>query len=126
MITLEMMPPMMFGGLVLAMLIGDLYTDLKARGTTGPLLQKAVQAALHQVEGTYGIAVICKDEPDTLVVARKGSPLIIGVGQGPIATITSTAPDSTRCRRISRSECPASPAEFAMTNPARPASLSAE
>ncbi|HEY8666427.1 MAG TPA: glutamine--fructose-6-phosphate transaminase (isomerizing), partial [Tepidisphaeraceae bacterium] len=66
---------------VLAMLIGDLYTDLKARGTTGPLLQKAVQAALHQVEGTYGIAVICKDEPDTLVVARKGSPLIIGVGQ---------------------------------------------
>src|ERR1019366_6400601 len=31
-------------------------------------------------EGTYGIAVVCKDEPDTLVVARKGSPLIIGVG----------------------------------------------
>ncbi len=43
-------------------------------------LQRAVQAALHEVEGTYGIAVICKDEPDTLVVARKGSPLIIGVG----------------------------------------------
>jgi glucosamine--fructose-6-phosphate aminotransferase (isomerizing) len=40
-----------------------------------------VQAALHEVEGTYGIAVICKDEPDTLVVARKGSPLIIGVGK---------------------------------------------
>ena len=40
-----------------------------------------MQAALHEVEGTYGIAVICKDEPDTLVVARKGSPLIIGVGQ---------------------------------------------
>jgi glucosamine--fructose-6-phosphate aminotransferase (isomerizing) len=36
---------------------------------------------LHEVEGTYGIAVICKDEPETLVVARKGSPLIIGVGQ---------------------------------------------
>jgi glucosamine--fructose-6-phosphate aminotransferase (isomerizing) len=33
------------------------------------------------VEGTYGIAVICKDEPDTMVVARKGSPLIIGVGK---------------------------------------------
>ena len=68
---------------VLAVLIGDLYADLKARnhlpnGTS--LLQRAVQAALHQVEGTYGIAVICKDEPDTLVVARKGSPLIIGVG----------------------------------------------
>ena len=45
------------------------------------LLQRAVQAALHEVEGTYGIAVLCRDEPDTLVVARKGSPLIIGVGE---------------------------------------------
>src|SRR5580658_3808020 len=69
---------------VLAVLIGDLYTELKGKnhqssGTS--LLQCAVQAALHEVEGTYGIAVICKDEPDTLVVARKGSPLIIGVGK---------------------------------------------
>jgi glucosamine--fructose-6-phosphate aminotransferase (isomerizing) len=68
----------------LAMLIGDLYADMKARNHIPPgvsLLQRAVQAALHQVEGTYGIAVLCKDEPDTLVVARKGSPLIVGVGQ---------------------------------------------
>ncbi|HSU66120.1 MAG TPA: glutamine--fructose-6-phosphate transaminase (isomerizing) [Tepidisphaeraceae bacterium] len=68
---------------VLAVLIGDLYADLQTRNHIPPgvsLLQRAVQAALHQVEGTYGIAVICKDEPDTLVVARKGSPLIIGVG----------------------------------------------
>ncbi len=68
---------------VLAVLIGDLYNELQHRnhlpnGTS--LLQRAVQSALHEVEGTYGIAVICKDEPDTLVVARKGSPLIIGVG----------------------------------------------
>ncbi len=34
------------------------------------------------MQGTYGIAVVCRDEPDTLVVARKGSPLIIGVGDG--------------------------------------------
>src|SRR4051812_32973961 len=66
---------------VLAMLIGDLYADLVARNEAGgSRLQRAVQAALHEVEGTYGIAVICKDEPDTMVVARKGSPLIIGVG----------------------------------------------
>src|SRR5690606_7433656 len=44
------------------------------------LLQRAVQAALHEVDGTYGLAVTCGDEPDTLIVARKGSPLIIGVG----------------------------------------------
>src|SRR4051794_30636198 len=80
----------------LAVLIGDLYTELKTRTSkTTPgdsssrgshdskvsLLQRAVQLALHEVQGTYGIAVVCKDEPDTLVVARKGSPLIIGVGQ---------------------------------------------
>ncbi len=68
----------------LAMLIGDLYSELKAKNHLPAgvsLLQRSVQAALHEVEGTYGIAVICRDEPDTLVVARKGSPLIIGVGQ---------------------------------------------
>ncbi len=68
---------------VLAMLIGDLYEELKRKNHTPEgvsVLQRAVQAALHQVEGTYGIAAICRDEPDTLVVARKGSPLIIGVG----------------------------------------------
>jgi glucosamine--fructose-6-phosphate aminotransferase (isomerizing) len=68
---------------VLAMLVGDLYHEMKARGEVKPgqsLLLKSVQAALHEVEGTYGIAVVCKAEPDTLVVARKGSPLIIGVG----------------------------------------------
>jgi glucosamine--fructose-6-phosphate aminotransferase (isomerizing) len=68
---------------VLAVLIGDLYADMKQRNHVPPgtsILQRAVQAALHEVEGTYGIAILCKDEPDTLVVARKGSPLIIGVG----------------------------------------------
>ncbi len=69
---------------VLAMLVGDLYAEIKQRNHVPPgtsYLQRAVQAALQQVSGTYGIAVICKDEPDTLVVARKGSPLIIGIGQ---------------------------------------------
>jgi glucosamine--fructose-6-phosphate aminotransferase (isomerizing) len=68
---------------VLAMLIGDLYTELIAHDQVPAgvsVLQRAVQAALHEVDGTYGIAIICKDEPDTLVVARKGSPLIVGVG----------------------------------------------
>jgi glucosamine--fructose-6-phosphate aminotransferase (isomerizing) len=68
---------------VLAVLIGDLYADMKERNHVPAgvsLLQRAVQAALHEVEGTYGIAVVCKDEPDTLIVARKGSPLIVGVG----------------------------------------------
>ena len=68
---------------VLAVLIGDLYEQIRIQNHLPPgssLLQRAVQAALHEVEGTYGIAVVCRDEPGTLIVARKGSPLIIGVG----------------------------------------------
>src|SRR5690606_5343827 len=42
----------------------------------------AVQAALREVTGAYAIAVICEHEPDVLVCARKGSPLMVGVGAG--------------------------------------------
>ncbi len=58
---------------VLAHLIGELY-----HGD----LETAVQAALREVTGAYAIAVICATEPNTLVVARKGSPLLVGVGKG--------------------------------------------
>ncbi len=57
---------------VLAHLIGELY-----KGD----LEKAVQAALREVTGAYAIGVICEKEPDVLVVARKGSPLMVGVGK---------------------------------------------
>ncbi|MGD2110349.1 MAG: glutamine--fructose-6-phosphate transaminase (isomerizing) [Phycisphaerae bacterium] len=55
---------------VIAQLIGRFY-----KGD----LEQAVRQALHEVSGTYGIAVVCADEPDVIVAARKGSPLIIGV-----------------------------------------------
>ncbi len=58
---------------VLAQLIAQLYNGD---------LEDAVRQALHEVSGTYGMAVVCADEPDLIVAARKGSPLIIGVGQG--------------------------------------------
>lgn len=44
-------------------------------------LRTAVQLALQQVIGAYAIAVLDKDHPDTLIAARKGSPLVVGVGQ---------------------------------------------
>ena len=47
----------------------------------GNNLDEAVRAALSQVEGTYGIAVISKDDPNTLIAARRGSPLVIGMGE---------------------------------------------
>lgn len=44
-------------------------------------LQKSVQLALNEVEGTYGLAVIYSNEPDKIVAARKGSPLVVGLGE---------------------------------------------
>lgn len=59
---------------VLAALIDSNYKD----GTT---LKDAVAKSLKEVRGTYGIAVFSPEEPDTIVVARLGSPLIIGLGK---------------------------------------------
>ncbi len=44
-------------------------------------LETAVRLALRQVDGTYGIAVVSSEEPDKIIVARKGSPLLIGIGE---------------------------------------------
>ncbi len=48
----------------------------------GLTFEEAVRAALAQVQGTYGIAVISHDHPDTIIAARRGSPLVIGIGEG--------------------------------------------
>ncbi len=45
-------------------------------------LEAAVIEALRQVDGTYGIAVISSNEKDKIVAARRGSPLLIGLGEG--------------------------------------------
>jgi glucosamine--fructose-6-phosphate aminotransferase (isomerizing) len=70
---------------VLAHLIGDYYQKGKIghrKPEIGNELTRAVCDALREVIGTYGLAVICADQPDTLVGARRGSPLIIGIGAG--------------------------------------------
>jgi len=45
-------------------------------------LEQAVRLALGELEGTFGITVICRDKPDLLIAARRGSPLILGLGDG--------------------------------------------
>ena len=45
-------------------------------------LFSAVQAALRHVVGAYAIAVVSREEPDVVVVARHGSPLVVGLGEG--------------------------------------------
>jgi glucosamine--fructose-6-phosphate aminotransferase (isomerizing) len=59
---------------VLAVLIDSFYTNETS-------LLNAVSQALRLVVGTYGIAVVSSREPDEIIVARRGSPLIIGVGE---------------------------------------------
>ncbi|GAB3653574.1 glutamine--fructose-6-phosphate transaminase (isomerizing) [Echinicola sediminis] len=44
-------------------------------------IEEAVRLALHKIVGAYAIVLMHKDQPDTLIAARKGSPLVIGVGE---------------------------------------------
>jgi glutamine---fructose-6-phosphate transaminase (isomerizing) len=45
-------------------------------------LANAVRAALSQLQGTYGLAILLRDWPDVMIVARLGSPIVLGVGDG--------------------------------------------
>ena len=58
---------------VLAHLIEELFDDS---------LEEAVIEALRKIEGTYGIAVVSSRDPNKIVAARKGSPLLVGLGDG--------------------------------------------
>jgi len=57
---------------VIAHLIAEMYE--------GDFL-KAVAAAIKQLQGTFGIAVISRDHPDSIIAARRGSPIILGIGE---------------------------------------------
>ena len=65
---------------VLAHLIGEHYAKVKTQNSEVHPLAQAVINALKEVIGTYGIAVVSSDHPGLIVGARRGSPLIIGVG----------------------------------------------
>jgi glucosamine--fructose-6-phosphate aminotransferase (isomerizing) len=52
------------------------------KDVTGLGLREAVRLALNRVVGAYAIVIMSDDEPDELIAARKGSPMVIGVGKG--------------------------------------------
>jgi len=74
---------------VLVHLIEEVYQE--GTGRAGDSLERAVEAALRQVEGTYGIAVVSTRDPEKIVVARFGSPLLIGVGANNETFVASDA-----------------------------------
>ncbi|MDQ3523053.1 MAG: glutamine--fructose-6-phosphate transaminase (isomerizing), partial [Gemmatimonadota bacterium] len=74
---------------VLVHLIEEVYDS--GEGRSRESLERAVEAALQQVEGTYGIAVVSTRDPNKIVVARLGSPLLIGVAENNETFVASDA-----------------------------------
>ena len=68
----------------------EVIPNLVARFYKGDL-EEAVKKALHLIRGSYGIVVMHKDEPGRLVVARNGSPIVLGVGDNEMY-VASDAP----------------------------------
>ncbi len=78
---------------VLAVFIGMLYDSLGN-------LEHAVQTALQEVDGTFGIVVASTHEPDQLIAARRGSPLILGVGQDEYVVASDAAAIIAHTRQV--------------------------
>jgi glucosamine--fructose-6-phosphate aminotransferase (isomerizing) len=76
---------------VLSHLVGSCYKD--------SLLQ-AVCTALHQVQGAFGIAVISELEPDKIITARRGSPIVVGIGEGETIIASDAAAILTHTQRV--------------------------
>ena len=79
---------------VLVQLISKIYYK------DGLSFPEAVQAALQEVVGAYGIVVMCKDEPDLMVAARYGSPLVLGVGEGEYFIASDASPIIEHTRNV--------------------------
>jgi len=61
---------------------------------------ESVRKTLRHVEGTYGIAVMCADNPAEIVAARKGSPLILGVGDGELMLASDVSAIISRTQNV--------------------------
>ena len=64
------------------------------------VFEAAVRAALYHVEGAYGLCIISLREPDKVVVARKGSPLVIGIGDGEYFIASDGAPIVEHTKKV--------------------------
>ncbi|RPI89706.1 MAG: glutamine--fructose-6-phosphate transaminase (isomerizing), partial [Spirochaetales bacterium] len=60
----------------------------------------SVMKALSKVEGTFGIAVVSSDEPDRIIAARRGSPLILGVGENEMILASDASAIVEHTRRV--------------------------
>ena len=79
---------------VLVQLISEIYYS------DGLNFEQSVQAALNQVVGAYGIVAFCADEPNKLVAARHGSPLVIGIGDDEYFVASDASPIVEYTRKV--------------------------
>ena len=79
---------------VLANLIEHIYLTAKVSS------EVAVKLALNKVIGAYGLVIICVDEPDQLIAARKGSPLVVGVGEGEYFLASDATPIIEHTKKV--------------------------
>jgi glucosamine--fructose-6-phosphate aminotransferase (isomerizing) len=72
---------------IIAQLIEEIYNS-----SSGISFENAIQLTLKQVVGTYGLAVIHEESPDKVYIARKGSPLLLGIGEGEMFIASDASP----------------------------------
>ena len=80
---------------VLMYLIEDIYKNAltdKSKKSDDKILYKAIRTALNEVVGAYAIVVLDQDKPDELYAARKGSPLVIGIGNNEYFVASDASP----------------------------------
>ncbi|MCG2589134.1 glutamine--fructose-6-phosphate transaminase (isomerizing) [Rhodohalobacter sulfatireducens] len=72
---------------IVAQLLEEIYTT--SRGVS---FEQAIQLTLKQIVGTYGLAIVNKDMPDKIFIARKGSPLLLGIGENEMFIASDASP----------------------------------
>lgn len=80
---------------VIAQLIEEIYQDGKDID-----FEKAVRLALKQVVGTYGLAILHSEEPDRIIIARKGSPLLLGIGDEEMFIASDASPIVEHTKKV--------------------------
>ncbi len=85
---------------VLCNLIAYHFDKQETPADGGSRLLESVRKTLFHIEGTYGICVLCRDCPRELVAARKGSPLILGVGQDELVVASDVAALVSRTQNV--------------------------
>ena len=72
---------------IVAQLLEEIYMTSK-----GVTFEQAIQLTLKQIIGTYGLAIVNNNDPEKLYIARKGSPLLLGIGDGEMFVASDASP----------------------------------